>query len=167
MKNDDSIYANHLDDLNFRDYAISATLTENLQHMDIDTYLEQNKENMIPHNLPFHLELLLKQKGLTKADVVRGSQLNRKYVYQIFSGEKTPSRNKLIALAFGLQLTAKETQTMLKLAGYRELYVRDAWDTIILYALQRGKSILETNDLLYKYKDKYKYEDKVLAISED
>ena len=93
----------------------------------------------------------MKKNGLTKADVVRGSQLNRKYVYQIFSGEKTPSRNKLIALAFGLQLTAEETQTMLKLAGYRDLYAKDTRDAIILYALQRRKNILETNELLYEH----------------
>ena len=145
MANDDSISMISLSSLDFRNNVVSADLNDNLQHMDIDTYLKQNKENMIPHNLPIHLEPLLKQKGLTKADVVRGSELNRKYVYQIFSGEKTPSRNKLIALAFGLQLTPEETQTMLKLSGYRELYVRDTRDTIILYALQRGKNSLETN----------------------
>lgn len=102
MKNDDSIYITSRDNLDFRNDVSSAVLNENLQHMDIDAYLKQNKKHMIPHNLPFHLELLLEQKGLTKADVVCGSQLNRKYVYQIFSGEKMPSRNKLIALAFGL-----------------------------------------------------------------
>ena len=151
MTNDDSTSVSFSGNLDFRNNVVSATLNDNLQHMDLDSYLKQNKKNMIPHNLPIHLELLLKQKGLTKADVVRGSELNRKYVYQIFSGEKTPSRNKLIALAFGLQLTAEETQTMLKLSGYRELYARDTRDTIILYALQRGKTILETNELLYKY----------------
>ena len=61
-----------------------------------------------------------------------------------------PSRDKLIALAFGLQLTAEETQTMLKLSGYGELYVRDIRDAIILYALQRNKNIFETNELLYQ-----------------
>lgn len=151
MKNIDFETMRALERLAFRNNVITGNLIENLQHMDIDTYLLLNKANMIPHNLPMHLELLLEQKGLTKADVVRGSQLNRKYVYQIFSGEKTPSRNKLIALAFGLQLTSEETQTMLKLSGYRELYVRDTQDAIILYALQRGKNILETNELLYEH----------------
>jgi len=151
MTNDDFSYITLRDSLDFRNEVLSADLNKDLQHMDIDTYLKQNKENMIPHNLPIHLDSLLKQKGLIIADVVRGSQLNRKYVYQIFSGEKTPSRDKLIALAFGLQLTADETQTMLKLAGYRELYVRDARDTIILYALQHGKTIENTDDLLYDH----------------
>ena len=116
---------------------------------------------MITHNLSIHLELLLDQKGLIKADVARDSELNSKYVYQIFSGERTPSRDKLIALAFGLHLTADEAQTLLKLAGYRELYVRDVRDAIILYALQRGKDITETDTLLYTHG----YEE--LAIKKD
>lgn len=150
MPKDNSMFTDCLESLDFCNNIVSGTLETLLEHTEIDIYLEQNKENMIPHNLPIHLELLLKQKGLKKADVVRGSQLNRKYVYQIFNGEKNPSRNTLIALAFGLKLTAKETQTMLKLAGYRDLYVRDIRDAIILYALLRKKNIFETNELLYK-----------------
>ena len=150
MANDDSAYTGFGGNLDFRNDVLSADLNDNLQHMDIDAYLKQNKKNMIPHNFPIHLELLLEKKRLIKADVVRGSGLDRKYVYQIFSGEKTPSRNILIALAFGLHLTAEETQTMLKISEYRELYVRDTRDAIILYALQRGKTISETNELLYE-----------------
>ena len=40
---------------------------------------------------------------------------------------------------------------MLKLSGNRELYARDERDVIILFALQRGKNIFETNDLLHSY----------------
>ena len=73
---------------------------------------------------PEYLSLQLRQKHLRRADVVRGSHLDRTYVYQIFSGKKTPSRDKLLAIAFGLQLSAEETQKMLKLSGNLELYVR-------------------------------------------
>lgn len=118
---------------------------------DIDTFLKKNKQNMIPHNLPIHLSLLLKQKGLRRSKVARDSLLDRKYVYQIFSGEKTPSRDKLIALAFGLRLSADETQTMLKVSGNRELYVRDKRDAIILYAFHRNMSIFKANDLLFDH----------------
>ena len=95
--------------------------------------------------------LFWNKKGLKRNDVVSGSFLDRVYVYQIFSGKKTPSRDKLIAIAFGLGLSADETQKMLKLSGNRELYARDERDVIILFALQRGKNIFETNDLLHSY----------------
>lgn len=127
--------------------------TEELIHeikiaTDIDDYLIENKENMLSQRLPEYLTLLLENKGISRADVVRGSLLDRAYVYQIFSGEKSPSRDKLIALAFGLCLSDEETQKMLKLSGNRELYARDERDALILFALQQQMTIFETNEIL-------------------
>lgn len=136
----------------FRICAPSNVLNHELKAAkDIDSFLGKNKKNMIPRNLPIHLEMLLEKKGLKKADVARGSELDRKYVYQIFDGTKTPSRNKLIAIAFGLQLSDEETQTMLKLSGNLELYVRDERDAIILFALQRKMDIMGANELLHSH----------------
>jgi len=130
--------------------------TDELNHeikstTDIEDYLANNKENMFTCSLSKHLKLLLSQKGISRADVVRGSLLDRAYVYQIFSGEKKPSRDKLIAIAFGLCLSDDETQKMLKLSGNRELYARDERDALILFSLQRKKTILETNELLFNH----------------
>ncbi len=82
---------------------------------------------------------------------MRRSNLNRAYVYQIFLRRKYPSRDKVIALAFGLELNAEETQAVLMQAGYRELYPRDPRDALLLFAIGRGKSILDANDLLYDH----------------
>ena len=95
-----------------------------------------------------YLMLLLKQKKLKRADVVRDSGLEKAYVYQIFSGEKKPARDKLIAIAFGLHLNSKETQRMLKLGGCSELYVKQTRDAIIMLAIHQRKDIWETDELL-------------------
>lgn len=119
---------------------------------DIEDYLARNQEHLFSDgNLSRHLNMLLKQKHLSRADVVRGSLLDRAYVYQIFSGEKSPSRDKLIALAFGLRLSDEETQKMLKLSCSRELYAREERDALILFALQHGMTIMSANDLLFKH----------------
>lgn len=118
---------------------------------DIEYYLKNNKKSMLTSTLPQHLNLLLSQKGFSRAEVVRGSLLDRAYVYQIFSGEKTPSRDKLIALAFGLRLTDAETQRMLKLSCNRELYARDERDALILFALKQEMPILAANELLFNH----------------
>ncbi|MDO4332135.1 MAG: helix-turn-helix transcriptional regulator [Eubacteriales bacterium] len=130
--------------------------TDELNHeikaaTDIEDYLEKNKENMLTHSFPEYLNLLLSEQGLSRADVVRGSLLDRAYVYQIFSGEKIPSRDKLIALAFGLCLSDRQTQRMLRFSGNRELYARDQRDALILFALQRRKKIWEANELLFRH----------------
>lgn len=127
--------------------------TEELNHeikqaTDIEDFLSTNKEHLLTHGLADHLAMLLVQKGVSRADVVRASLLDRTYVYQIFSGEKTPSRDKLIAIAFGLGLSEDETQKMLRLSGNRELYARDERDALILFCLQREKNIFATNELL-------------------
>lgn len=115
---------------------------------NIEDYLTKNKESMIMTSLSEHLNLLLSQKKIRQADVIRHSQLGRAYVYKIFAGEKIPTRDKLIALAFGLGLSDLETQKMLKISGNRELYARDERDAMILFALQRNKTVFEVNELL-------------------
>lgn len=115
---------------------------------NIEDFLENNKRQLLRQSLSEHLNSLLAQKGISRADVVRDSLLDRAYVYQIFSGEKVPSRDKLIALAFGLCLSDDETQKMLKLSGNRELYSRDKRDALILFALQRKQNIFKANELL-------------------
>ncbi len=130
--------------------------TDQLNHeirmaTNIKDYLKENKNNLLTTNLCAHLNMLLSQKKLRKADVVHGSLLERTYVYKIFSGEKVPSRDKLIAIAFGLHLSDSETQKLLKLSGNRELYARDERDSMILFALHRKQTIFEANELLAEY----------------
>lgn len=130
--------------------------TDELKHeiktaTDIEDYLTANKEHLLKDNLSQHLHMLLEQKNLCRADVIRSSQLGRAYVYRIFAGQKIPSRDKLIALAFGMHLSDEETQKMLKLSGNRELYARDKRDALILFALQRKMTVMDTNSLLFDH----------------
>lgn len=119
---------------------------------DIEDFLITNKENMYIPSLSEHLNMLLKQKGIKKADVLRGSLLGRAYIYRIFTGDKIPSRDKLIAIAFGMHLSDEETQHMLKLSGNRELYARDERDALILFSLQHKQTILEINEMLFEHR---------------
>lgn len=130
--------------------------TDELRHeiktaTDMEDYLTKNSTYLLKDSLSEHLRMLLSQKNLSRADVIRGSLLGRAYVYRIFAGDKTPSRDKLIALAFGMQLSDTETQKMLKLSGNRELYARDGRDALILFALQRNMTIMDVNDMLFDH----------------
>lgn len=127
--------------------------TDKLRHeikeaTDIEDYLTKNREELLSGSLSEHLHMLLSQKNLSRADVIRGSLLGRAYVYRIFAGEKIPSRDKLIALSFGLKLSEEETRKLLKLSGNRELYARDERDALILFALQRNMTVMDVNELL-------------------
>ena len=130
--------------------------TDELRHeikaaTDIEDYLNSNKEELALRSLTQYLDALLSRKGINKAEVVRGSLLSRAYVYQIFSGEKMPSRDKLIVLAFGLHLSEEEAQALLKVSKNQELYARDSRDAVILFALQRNMPIFKANELLFEH----------------
>ena len=108
------------------------------------------KQPQLP-DLRTHLNQLLYEKNMTIADVNKEAQLDQKYIYQIFDGRKKASRDKLIAIAYGLRLSAEETQTLLKISRNQPLYVKDKRDSIILWSLMHEKNLCETNDLLDKH----------------
>ncbi len=116
-----------------------------------DTYLKENKNELLPMTLTELLEHFLISKNLEKADAIRDSSLDRTYSYQIFSGLHKPSRDKLLCLAFGLRLTVPETQQLLKTAQIAPLYPRIMRDVLILEALFQGKNIVCCNDNLEKH----------------
>ena len=112
-------------------------------------FLEMNKDNMFTLSLSEYLMELLKEKKLKRSDVIRNSGLDEAYVYEIFSGRKKPSRDKLIAVTFGLQLNVQETQRVLKVGGHTELYPRMERDAAILLAVRKQKNIFETDEMLF------------------
>ena len=118
---------------------------------NFNEFLAMNKKNMLTLTLSEYLNQLLEYKSLKLTSVIRKSGLVKTYVYQIFNGEKNPSRDKLIALAFGLELNEEETQRMLKLGGCSELFPRIERDALILFNIQHGKSIDETEAELYDH----------------
>lgn len=129
------------------------TSTAELNHSiraatDIEDYLDREKDQLLALPLHQYLSLLLKQKGLSRAKVVRDSLLDRAYLYQIFDGTRMPSRDKLLAIAFGMGLTDEETQRMLRLGGYSELYPRVERDALILFAILHNKNLAEADSLL-------------------
>lgn len=112
-------------------------------------YIKENNTELINTDLAAYLEKLIEKTGCKKADIVRRTNLNRAYVYQIFEGRKTPSRDKLIAVAIGMQLKYEEIQKLLKYAGLRPLYARDVRDAAIIFSVKKGFGFDETNLTLY------------------
>lgn len=94
---------------------------------------------------------LITEKNLKKADVIRKSELNENYAYQLFSGlKKSPARDKLICLSIGMNLTLNETNSVLKLAGLSPLYPRVKRDSIIIIGFNENKSVIEINEMLFE-----------------
>ena len=127
----------------------SAAVREDLlQASSIGSFLKRNQKNM-HGTLTDFLNEQLRLKDLRERDVVRDSGQSKSYVNQILNGKKHPSRDILITLSFGLHLDLDDTQRMLKLGGHSELYPRVERDAVIFFAINNGKTVWETDELLF------------------
>lgn len=125
-------------------------LLENLKSSkSYEDFVREERSELIFETLAQYLNKMLKEKNLTKAQAISGSNLDKNYAYQFFNGQRCkPTRDKLIMLAFGMRMSEAETQKMLKIAKLCELYVRDPRDSLIIYSLQHGSSLIDTNEKL-------------------
>lgn len=119
--------------------------------LDFTTFYNENKKYLITNTLSEMLEYLLAEKGLKKSAVIKAAEMSEVYGYQIFSGLRIPERNKLLCLAIAMKLNIDELQTLLKTAGYSQLYVKLPFDSIVLYGVCKGLSVVQINELLYDY----------------
>lgn len=115
---------------------------------DLEKYLDDNFDDITNTTLSEYLENILEEKGLTKSEVIEKSNIQKNYAYQIFDGSKNPSRDKVLALAFSMSLDANETNRLLKLSNNSILYPRIKRDSIICFAINQSKSLMDTNILL-------------------
>ena len=118
---------------------------------DFQTFYNENKDYMVCADLAQLLSELLENKGLKKSQVIKNAELSEVYGYQIFSGVRVPERKKLLCLAVSMELNIDQTQKLLKCAGYAPLYVKLPADSVVLYGLCNKMSVIEINELLYKY----------------
>lgn len=116
---------------------------------DIITFQNQNQnEFKIP--LYQYLSNLLEEKNLSRSDLVEKINPDDKHIYHILSGLRNPSRKKLLTIARALELNLDETNYLLRYGGYAILYVRDIWDSVIIRAIEKNLTIMETNDILHQ-----------------
>ena len=119
------------------------------QSSSIEEYINNEQDYMIDSTISDYLNQLLNEKSLKKSAVIKNSELNEIYGYQIFSGKRIPSRDRLISIAFGMGLSLDEALALLKYAGFAPLYPKQKRDSLLIWGISHQFSIYQINDLLY------------------
>lgn len=120
---------------------------------NIQTYLSDCSKDFTAIPLSEYLENLIRKKELKKSQCILEANLQRNYGYQIFSGERIPTRDKVLALCIAMHLSPEETHALLCSTGYADLYPKNKRDSILIFALEKNLTVLETNDLLYDFNE--------------
>lgn len=123
---------------------------ELLSRPHLDEYLKENGDQFVSWGLTEQLLRLFDEKGVTKAAVARNGGMSEVYLYQVLSGRRNPSRDRLLCICFGLETSLEETQQLLKRAGFAPLYPRLKRDAIILHGIAHGTPLETVNDRLFE-----------------
>ena len=124
-------------------------LDELLEAPNLDTYIEGHAFDAPA--LADYLQQLLDAKGLKRVQVVRMANLNETFGYQIFTGQRNPSRDKVLQIAFAMALEQREANRALRAAGVSSLDPKSRRDAIIIFCLDRGCSLQKVNEELYRF----------------
>lgn len=123
-------------------------LQELLDAPSLDEFIDAHEFPAV--TLPEFLERMLKKKGLKRSRVVRMADLNETFGYQIFTGARNPSRDKVLQIAFAMALSLRETNRALMAAGASSLDPKCRRDAIIIFCIDQGCSLQKVNEELYR-----------------
>ncbi len=115
---------------------------------DLEKFMEYHADEM--EILPFHAHItkICKTTGRVPEQVIKHAAIERTYGHQLFNGTRKPSRDKVIQLAFGLNLDLNGLQKLLQIAQKNSLYPKIKRDAAIIYCIDNQKDILETQSVL-------------------
>lgn len=88
-------------------------------------------------------------RDIKRGIAIKKSLLNQTFAYQIFAGSRRPSRDKLIQLAFGLDMGPKDASRLLEHGGVNALLPTCRRDVIIAFCLEKGLDIGACEDMLW------------------
>ena len=128
------------------------TITEDLlkelrNAKDINGFLNQHENEFIKETPVSFLNYMIKSKNTTVSKVANSSGVGE-YVYKILNNTRKPSRNVLIAVALGMELSLEEVQLLLRISKFAILDSRDKRDSVIIYGFINHLSVFEVDDLL-------------------
>ena len=127
----------------------TSTLLDRLfNEPDLEKFMERHADEFETPSFHAYITELCKITGQVPEQVIRQAAIERTYGHQLFNGTRKPSRDKVIQLSFGFQLTPEDTQKLLKIAQKSLLYPRIKRDAAILFCIAHQKDILETQSVL-------------------
>ena len=116
---------------------------------DIDSYIKNNQTSFAERSVTELLASFYERQGLSKAELARRSCMSEVYLHQVFAGRRNPSREKLLCLCIGMELSFDETQELLKEAAYAQLYPRIKREAVIIHGIVHHTPLEEINDRLF------------------
>jgi len=103
----------------------------------VKRFIKRHGGDMLDAPFYTYLKEQCTKRGVSPAQVIVKSGIERTFGHHIFSGRKNPSRDKVLQLAFGFEMNYEETQELLKIARKSNLYPKIMRDAVVIQGLER------------------------------
>ena len=127
---------------------------ELMSDSDIDSYIKENESYFVDRSVTEMLTGFYERRNMTKSQLAQRSCMSEIYLHQIFSGRRKPSRDKILCLCIGMDLSIEDTQRLLKEASFAQLYPRSRREAIIYHGIVHHTPLNEINDKLFEADEK-------------
>jgi O-acetyl-ADP-ribose deacetylase (regulator of RNase III)/transcriptional regulator with XRE-family HTH domain len=98
-----------------------------------------------------HMQQLINKKGLKNSEVYAAANISKQYFSKLLKGQVKPSKEKVLALAVGLQLNLDETVDFLQLAGYALSPISQT-DAVVEYFIEnQDYNVMKIDIVLFDY----------------
>ena len=114
----------------------------------LEDFLATHEEDLPSMSTTDYISQMLLKHNISKQTALEAANLNYSLGYQILNGYRNPSRNALIRLALGIELSLDETQRLLKIAQRGELYPKNRRDAALIYCIQHRLNVIDAEILL-------------------
>ena len=102
-------------------------------------------------DLAAYLNEKLRESGMRRSSVIRAAGINETFGYQIFTGQRKASRDKVLALGLALGFDVHDMRVLLNHAGVADLYCKNRRDAIILFCVGHGMDNARTDAELFRF----------------
>ena len=121
---------------------------------DIGSYIRKNESCFVSRSVTELLTEFYERRNMTKSQLARKSNMSEVYLHQVFAGRRKPSRNKILCMCIGMELSIEDTQRLLQEAAYAQLYPRIRREAIIYHGIVHHTPLDEINDKLFEADEK-------------
>ena len=112
-----------------------------------EIYCQHDNDPAMP-SFSEYISSLCKQRGEVPERIIKKANIERAFGHAIFRGDRNPSRNTVLQLAFGFDADVDLAQSLLKHSGHSILYPRVPRDAVISYCLHNHMSLMNTQHIL-------------------
>lgn len=113
--------------------------------------LEESLKKIHKYSFAGYLQQLINKKGMKNSEVYATANITKQYFSKLINGKVNPSKEKVIALAIGLNLNMDETKDILKVAGYA-FSPYSQTDIVVKYFINnKDYNVIKLDILLYDF----------------